>query len=296
MLPFDDKDLALPRGSLILVTGTSGLIGSHVANEALRAGYRVRGTSRSQERADFTGQMLQNPSNYSSAIVPDVQVDGAWDEAMKGVDAIIHLATDLSFNPNPYEVVKPMEEGVRNILRSAQRAGSVKRFVFASSTSAAIMPGATKEVSVSVDDWCQEALDEAWKPPPYTPERAFFTYAASKVAGEKALWDFVKENEPGFIANAVLPSFNAGRILTSGGPTAISVGTLLKGEVPDVAPRKSYLTHIRDSSLELTRCPRIPHRRHRRRAHPPHRRRARPDSRQSAHLRRRTPIQLHTDD
>ena len=233
----DDK-LALPKGSLILVTGATGFIGSHVVNEALKAGYRVRGTSRSQERAGYTIKVFENHPNYSTAVVKDVSIPGAWDDAMQDVDAVVHMATDVSFNPDPNEVVKPTEEGVRNILRSATKAATVKRFVLTSSSSAVLIPHANKEITVSVNDWCQEALDEAWKPPPYEPERAFYTYAASKVAGEKALWKFMKDEKPAFVANAVLPNFNAGTILTSGGPTGSSVESLLKGDVPPFPPRK----------------------------------------------------------
>lgn len=239
MQHFNDDKLALPRGSLILVTGASGLIGSHVVHEALQAGYRVRGTSRSQEKAELTSRVFYNHANYTTATVPAAQVDGAWDEVMDGVDAVIHLAADLSFNPDPQEVVTPTVDGVRNILRSAKRAGSVKRFVFASSITAALMPKANNRVTVSVDDWNQEAIEEAWKPPPYTPDRAFFTYGASKVAAEKALWSFMAEKQPGFTANAILPGFNTGQILTSGGPTASLLKTLLDGQVPSVPPRMS---------------------------------------------------------
>lgn len=238
MCALQRDDVALPRGSLILVTGATGMIGSHVVNEALNAGYRVRGTSRSQERGDYTVQVFQHHPNYSTALVKDVQPDGAWDGAMRGVDAVVHMATDVSFNPDPNEVVKPTEEGVRNILRSAKKAGTVKRFVLTSSSSAVLIPHPGKEITVGVDDWCQEALNEAWKPPPYTPERAFYTYAASKVAGEKALWKFMKDERPAFVANAILPNFNVGAILTAGGPTGSSVESLLKGEVPPFPPRK----------------------------------------------------------
>lgn len=38
-------------------------------------------------------------------------------------------------------------------------------------------------------------------------------YAASKVAAEKAFWDFVKEKNPHFTANAVLPPMILGQPL-----------------------------------------------------------------------------------
>ncbi|GKZ52116.1 hypothetical protein AbraIFM66951_000537, partial [Aspergillus brasiliensis] len=42
-------DLALPKGALILVTGANGFIASHVSDQLLQMGYRVRGTVRSEK-------------------------------------------------------------------------------------------------------------------------------------------------------------------------------------------------------------------------------------------------------
>ena len=147
------------------------------------------------------------------------------------------MTTDTSFDPDPNVVVKLTEAGVLSILRSAAKTPSVKRFVLTSSSSAVLFPHPDKEITVGVDDWNDEALEAAWAPPPYTSERAFVVYAASKVAGEKALWNFVREEQPSFVANTILPNFNVGTILTSGGPTGSSVQSLLSGTVPEFPPR-----------------------------------------------------------
>ena len=117
----DNKTTALPKGSLILITGATGFIGANTVQEALDAGYKVRGTSRSEEKANETKKIFNNNPNFSTAIVPNVEHAGAWDEAVKGVNAIIHMATDVSFSPDPNIVVTATEEGVRNILRSAAK-------------------------------------------------------------------------------------------------------------------------------------------------------------------------------
>lgn len=228
---------ALPKGSLILVTGATGFIGANVVFEALKAGYKVRGTSRSKSSAAKLEEKLGDTADYSTAVVPDVTVAGAWDEAVKNVDAIIHLATDTSFEHDPNKIIPATEEQTRNILRSAAKTSSVKRFVLTSSSSAVLFPVLNKEITIGINDWNDDATKQAWEPPPYTPERAFPVYAASKVAGEKALWEFMKDEQPQFVANAVLPNFNAGRILTNGGPTGGSVEALLNGDVPPFPPQ-----------------------------------------------------------
>lgn len=41
----------LPKGSLILVTGANGYVASHVVNQFLRLGYKVRGTVRDSKKS-----------------------------------------------------------------------------------------------------------------------------------------------------------------------------------------------------------------------------------------------------
>lgn len=237
---------ALPKGALILVTGATGFIGANVVLEALKAGYKVRGTSRSESSAAKLVDKLEHNPDLSTAIVPDVSVAGAWDEAVKDVDAIIHLATDTSFEHDPNKIIPATEEQTLNILRSAAKSSSVKRFVLTSSSAAVLFPQLNKEFTIGVNDWNEEALKQAWAPPPYTPERAYPVYAASKVAGEKALWKFMQEEQPNFVANAVLPNFNLGRIVTNGGPTGGSVEGLLSGNVPPFPPQ--YHIDVIDSA------------------------------------------------
>lgn len=44
-------ELAIPKNALVVVTGANGFIASHVVDQLLLAGYRVRGTVRNTEKA-----------------------------------------------------------------------------------------------------------------------------------------------------------------------------------------------------------------------------------------------------
>lgn len=238
-IDFDGKQLALPRGSLILVTGVSGYIGAHVANEALRAGYRVRGTARTEKKCEKSRENLQNHPNYSTFVVSDFGIESAFDEAVKDCDAVIHVAGDMTFGPDPNEVITPVITGVRSILRSANHpSSSVKRFVLTSSSCAVLDPSLNVPLTVGKQTWNLKSIDRAWAPPPYLPDRAGAVYAASKTEGEKALWQFVKEEKPRFVVNAILPNVNMGRILSSPGVTGGAVIQVFKGEVPGIGPRR----------------------------------------------------------
>jgi hypothetical protein len=63
------------------------------------------------------------------------------------------------------------------------------------------------------ETWNDHAVAESEKPGPYGPERSVSTYAASKTLQEKSLWKYMAEKKPNFIANAVLPDFNVGKII-----------------------------------------------------------------------------------
>jgi nucleoside-diphosphate-sugar epimerase len=79
---------AIPKGSLVLVTGVNGFVGSHVADQFLAAGYRVRGTARDLHKTDGLGELWKQ--KYGQDSVEFVQVtnmsnEGAFDEAVKGI-------------------------------------------------------------------------------------------------------------------------------------------------------------------------------------------------------------------
>lgn len=78
----------LPEGSLVLVSGCNGFIASHIVDQLLLAGYRVRGTVREQSKADWLKEYVAktyNASDFEVAVVPDQGVTGAFDAAVKGM-------------------------------------------------------------------------------------------------------------------------------------------------------------------------------------------------------------------
>lgn len=98
---------AIPKDSIVLVTGFNGYIGSHVADQLLKAGYRVRGTVRDASKVkNLVDQWEQQygKNRVETIVVPNMADDGAFDEAVKGISGIAHVASNMSFSPNPNEV------------------------------------------------------------------------------------------------------------------------------------------------------------------------------------------------
>jgi nucleoside-diphosphate-sugar epimerase len=78
---------AIPKDSLVLVTGVSGFIGSHVADQLLLAGYRVRGTTRDVSKVKTLSSLWESKygkNRIEFVAVPDMAAPDAYREAVKG--------------------------------------------------------------------------------------------------------------------------------------------------------------------------------------------------------------------
>ncbi|KAH6654837.1 putative aldehyde reductase 2 [Truncatella angustata] len=202
---------AIPAGSWVLVTGASGFLASHVTSQFLKRGFRVRGTVRDVSKSSW---LVEGPFKsyakdgvFELVAVPNLGADGAYDEAIKGVAAILHVAYVTKIVPDPNEVITPTINGIRSIMDAAMREPSVKRVVFTSSalTASALTQGIDNG-TVGRNSWNDAVLEAAWAPPPYGVSHAMANYPASKVAAEKEVWRLVEENELPFTVNVVSPA------------------------------------------------------------------------------------------
>lgn len=98
----------IEKGSLVLITGVSGYIASHTALQFLEAGYNVRGTVRSKDKADWLYELCDKKygkGRFEAVVVPDMMADKAFDDAVKGVAGICHMASVMTFSNKPDEVI-----------------------------------------------------------------------------------------------------------------------------------------------------------------------------------------------
>lgn len=120
--------------------------------------------------------------------------ENAFDDAVKGVAGICHLASVLTFSNVADEVIPPTVKGTTNILASAGKESSVKSVVYTSSSTAALMPVADKVVHIKEDTWNDYAVKAAQEPNP----DSFTVYAASKTEAELAFWKAAKDAKASF--------------------------------------------------------------------------------------------------
>lgn len=207
---FQYERLALPPNSLILVTGANGWQGMHIADQLLEHGYRVRGTVRDADKAIWTSKYFKDKygaGRFTTAIVPDVVPRGSLHVAVRGCSGVVHCVSVLSFSPDPTEVITPTIAGALNALEAAAQESHVKRFVYTSSTVAAVSAGTGTRTEVTSDSWNMSAFLTAWQPPPYDDDRAWAVYASSKLQTEQAVWRWYSDHRPQF-------TLNTGKILS----------------------------------------------------------------------------------
>jgi nucleoside-diphosphate-sugar epimerase len=78
---------AIPKDSLVLVTGVNGYIASHVADQLMEAGYRVRGTTRNLSKVEGLSALWEKKfgkDRFEFVAVGDMSNNGAFDKAIKG--------------------------------------------------------------------------------------------------------------------------------------------------------------------------------------------------------------------
>ncbi|KAJ4243684.1 hypothetical protein NW757_011111 [Fusarium falciforme] len=191
---------AVPYGSFVVISGVSGFIGSHVADQALAAGYKVRGTTRSVQKSAWVEEYFKTkygPNNFELIEVPDMAAEGAFDKAARGATGFVHVAQDMAGSADPSVVVPRAVNGALNALKAAANEPLMKRFVYTSSSFAVTFPKPGRRFTVTAAMFNDEAVERAWGP---NPEDSA-VYACSKVEAERAISKWVEEHKPSLVVN-----------------------------------------------------------------------------------------------
>ncbi len=221
----------------VCVTGASGFVASHIVRTLLERGYEVRGTVRKPDDAERYGYLTDLDEEGRLTLVGgDLLVDGSYDEAVAGCDAVMHTASPyvIDVKDPQRDLVDPAVKGTLNVLRSCQSAGTVKRVVLTSS-GAAITDEPIEGHRFTEEDWNDKSsLDRN-------------AYYFSKVCAERAAWDFVESEAPGFDLVAINPFLVCGPAYNDVLNTSNEViCQLMEGKFPAVVELGWAFVDVRD--------------------------------------------------
>src|ERR1041384_8215957 len=116
--------MSKPPFSRVLVTGADGFIGSHLTESLVRAGYNVRAFVLYNSFNSW-GWLDHSPREIRDSVevfAGDVRDRHAVDEAVKGCDAVLHLAALIAI---PYSYRAPdsyVDTNIRGTLNMVQSA------------------------------------------------------------------------------------------------------------------------------------------------------------------------------
>jgi UDP-glucose 4-epimerase len=197
----------------VLVTGGAGFIGSHVSRALLARGLRVTvldNLSMGRREAVADGARL---------VVGDVRDRAAVSDALSGVDAVIHLAAQVTIRGSFerfYDDLDTNLMGTANILRCLDRS-RIKWFTLASS------------MAVYADCSSPMSISESYSTEPLSP------YGVSKLAAERVCRQMLGAAGIPLTVLRFFNTFGPGQTYTPYvGVITIFITKLLRGEVPQI--------------------------------------------------------------
>lgn len=231
---------------LVLVTGISGFIASHVTAGLLEQGYAVRGTVRNEAKGTRIVDTLTakgiNTSNLE-LIEADLGKDAGWKAAVQDCRYVQHIASPFPMEApaNRESLVRDARGGAMRVVEQAIGAGA-ERVVMTSSMVAMMgQPGRGAHMLVKEDDWS----DPDWRP--------LTAYPVSKTRAERAVWNYAKSQNVEDRLTMVNPGlvFGPDKFDNGGASLAIIKG-LFSGQFP-IMPRIAYpIVDVRDcASLHI---------------------------------------------
>lgn len=172
------------KETTVLVTGGTGFLGAYIIDELVQQGYAVRALRRKSSKLPFfIPQTTWDKVEWVEGDILDVV---SLQDALEGVDAVIHSAAVVSFaKEDRRQMYQVNVDGTANVMNMALEAG-VKRVVHISSVAAL---GRTADGGM-VDE------DKKWEDTKINTH-----YAKSKYRGELEVWRAMGEGLPAVILN-----------------------------------------------------------------------------------------------
>lgn len=178
---------------MILITGSTGLLGSHLIYKLLISGEKVKALVRENSNLESIKKTISFYSEEYEKLFKEIEwVKGdvldiiSLDEAMQGVDNVYHCAGLVSFAPNDKEKLFEINiKGTANVVNVALK-NKIKKLCHVSSIASLGRDG-TKNLITEKSQWNDSANNT--------------NYAVSKYYGELEVWRGIQEGLNAVIVN-----------------------------------------------------------------------------------------------
>ncbi|RZS99643.1 NAD-dependent epimerase/dehydratase family protein [Aquimarina brevivitae] len=179
---------------MILVTGATGLVGSHLVLHLIQKEDRIRALYRSEPKRDQAIKLIKDfLKDEEIGLLNKVQwFKGDFTnipnltEALQGITEVYHCAAKISFNPARYKLLRKVNiEGTANIVNLCI-VNKVKKFCHVSS------------IAALGEDHNTSIITEAAE---WNPESTNSVYAITKYGAEMEVWRGTQEGLDAVIVN-----------------------------------------------------------------------------------------------
>ena len=178
---------------MILVTGGTGLLGSHLLFDLVSSGKQVRALKRKSSNTDMVRKIFSYYSADVDKLFARIQwVDGnimdfaSVDDALEGIEYVYHAGAVVSFYPKDHkEMLRTNIEGTANLVNMCI-ARKIRKFCYVSSV--AVLGRA---VNTGISD------ETTW----WQPSKKNSVYGQSKFGAEREIWRGMEEGLNAYIVN-----------------------------------------------------------------------------------------------
>ncbi|XP_023930106.1 NADPH-dependent aldehyde reductase ARI1-like isoform X2 [Lingula anatina] len=238
---------------LVLVTGASGFIATHIVQQLQEEGYRVRATVRSldnEEKVQHIRELCPEAKYPVELVEADLNNSDCWSSAIKDCTYVIHVASPFpAENPkDENEIIRPAVEGTTSLLKACHDARTVKRVVLTSSVAAIAGTFSSEQNKIfTEDDW--------------TDLTKVDPYPKSKTLAEKAAWDYVQglPEEERFGLAVINPAYVMGPVLNNSNFTSMVIPKrLLERSMPAIPKLNFPIVDVRDVARAHIRAMTLP--------------------------------------
>lgn len=193
---------------MILVTGGTGLVGSHLLFKLTQKGHRVRAIYRNQKKIESVKHVFSYyTENIESSFSKIEWVEGditdipKLTEAFKGITQVYHCAAFISFDPNYYHSLRQINiEGTANVVNLCI-SNNIEKLCYVSSIAAIGIEPSNKLIT-----------EES----PWNKDEDHSVYAITKYGAEMEVWRGCQEGldvvivNPGVIIGSGFWRFGSG--------------------------------------------------------------------------------------